>query len=114
MCWGANKNFETDVNYQHLLNLNIKEDTCFLLLHIKLPLMFAVRKMKNYYPSSIHSIHSIQDPLLDTRNMDYQEPTTTKPNFVSRQSLHVKVDEITMKLTGIRPGWSGLCRLVGY
>ena len=32
--------------------------------------------------------------------MDYQEPTTTKPNFVSRQSLHVKVDEITMKLTG--------------
>ena len=48
------------------------------------------------------------------RNMDYQEPTTTKPNFVSRQSLHVKVDEITMKLTGIRPGWSGLCRLVAY
>ena len=36
--------------------------------------------------------------------MDYQEPTTTKPNFVSRQSLHVKVDEITMKLESDRDG----------
>ena len=59
-------------------------------------------------------IDRLNKECLRSRNMDYQEPTTTKPNFVSRQSLHVKVDEITMKLTGIRPGWSGLCCLVGY
>ena len=45
-------------------------------------------------------------------NVDYRERTTTKPNIVSRESLHVKVDEIDWNQTRMRPGWSGLCRLV--
>ena len=40
------------------------------------------------------------------------EWTTTEPNFVSWESLHVKVDEIDWNQTGMRPGWSGLCHLV--